>query len=281
MLRPGIYPASVTPMTEDGSPDHISLARLLAYFEHAGCQGAVLAGTNGEGPSLSAVQKRDLLRAAEKAKGSLDLILGVATSSLHEAHWLTSQAGKNGAKAILLMAPGYFRRAEQDGIRGWLLEVLDKSPLPVIIYQFPQMAGVDISPETILNLAEHPMFAGVKDSSGREESLKLLRDCVPHDKCLFMGCEPLLAQALKAGWTGAISGCANSVPTMMVEAFNGDNEAKQKLLLPVFEQLRSFPQPENHKALLTESGVIDGPWMSLPLTERSDIKAADLSVPVG
>src|SRR5690242_18708589 len=102
-LLTGVYPAAVTPFRADGSIDEVSLARLLAYFEAAGCQGVVLAGTNGEGPSLSAFEKRDLLRAAQAAKGGLLTVLGIATPSLTEALWLSQQAGKSGADAILLM----------------------------------------------------------------------------------------------------------------------------------------------------------------------------------
>src|SRR4051812_1946026 len=107
VLERGIYPAAVTPFDEKGRVDILCVARLLAWFESNGCKGAVLAGTNGEGPSLSPVEKRDLLRDAMPLRGTLDLILGIATSSSDEAIWLCKQAGAVGAKAILLMPPYY------------------------------------------------------------------------------------------------------------------------------------------------------------------------------
>src|SRR5690242_13518793 len=119
MLFPGIYPAAVTPFDSKGRVDMVSMAKLLAWFESGGCAGAVLAGTNGEGPSLSAVEKRDLLKASMPLRGKLDLILGVATCSSDEAIWLCKQAANDGAAAVLLMAPYYFREASDAGIAEW------------------------------------------------------------------------------------------------------------------------------------------------------------------
>ena len=141
-LPPGVYSAAVTPFDTEGKIDDASVLRLLAYFEASGCSGAVLAGTNGEGPSLSAFEKRELLRVADKGRGKLKLILGIATPSLTEAQWLASQAGKNGADAVLVMPPGYFRRATETGIESWFTAVLESSPVPVLVYNFPKMTGI-------------------------------------------------------------------------------------------------------------------------------------------
>src|SRR5436305_4424299 len=113
VLERGIYPAAVTPFDEKGRVDILCVARLLAWFEAAGCKGAVLAGTNGEGPSLSATEKRDLIREAIPLRGKLDIILGIATSSLEEAVWSCNQAQNAGAVAALVMPPSYFREATE------------------------------------------------------------------------------------------------------------------------------------------------------------------------
>src|SRR5688500_12308551 len=73
LLAPGVYPAAVTPMDGEQRVDEPSLAKLLAWFEAAGCRGAVLAGTNGEGPSLSATEKRELIACAAGMRGKLEL----------------------------------------------------------------------------------------------------------------------------------------------------------------------------------------------------------------
>jgi 4-hydroxy-tetrahydrodipicolinate synthase len=281
MLSNGIYPAAVTPFDEKGRIDLVSTARLLAWFEAGGCRGAVLAGTNGEGPSLSAVEKRDLLKAAMPLKGKLELILGIATSSTDEAVWLCRQAGNDGAVAVLLMAPYYFKEATEAGVAAWFELVMDRSPVPVLIYNFPQRTGFTISPDLLHRLSQHDNYGGAKDSSGLESNIAGYR-AATGDKPLFVGNETLIFNALTAGWNGSISGASNAVPmwlSQIVKEFNEDRESaetKFQLLLPVLNKLRSSPQPAMNKALLHAQGVLDRPDLRLPLLGVADKEVDDV-----
>lgn len=275
MLQNGIYPAAVTPFDKNGRVDMLSVARMLAWFEAAGCEGAVLAGTNGEGPSLSAVEKRDLLREAMPLKGKLDLILGVATPSSDEAEWLCKQAYKDGAKAVLLMAPSYFREASDDGIALWFEQVMSRSPLPVLIYNFPQRTGITLSAELLARLASHEKCAGAKDSSGDLANLNSYKQAVG-EKVLFVGNESLLIQALENGWNGSISGAANAIPQWLCrivqEWLDEERESatvKFELLKPVIEKLRKAPQPGVNKMLLQRRGILECGLPRLPLEPPS------------
>ena len=276
MLSRGVYPASVTPLDASGRLDKVSLARLLAFFEASGCRGVVLAGTNGEGPSLSAAEKRELIAATVPLAGQLEVILGIATPSLDEAQWLARQAGRAGAKALLLMAPGYFREASESGIEAWFRAVLDASPIPAIIYNFPKRTGVVLSPDLMTRLSEHPKFAGIKDSSGDRGNLAPYAAAAP-GKSLFVGDETLLMDALDHGWTGTISGAANVIPRALsaVVADSGDSvREKFRLLLPTLEALRASPQPGTSKALLTRMGILSESRLALPLLPPSDCEDA-------
>lgn len=275
MLRPGIYPAAVTPFDESGRIDMPSVARLLAWFEAAGCQGAVLAGTNGEGASLGAVEKRDLLRTAMPLRGDLDLIMGVATSSTDEAVWLCKQAGNDGAKAVLLMPPYYFREATEEGNLRWFEHVLDRSPIPILVYNFPRRTGFTMTAEFLGRLAGHERFLGAKDSSGEAANIQSYAAALS-GKLLFVGDETLLYEALEAGWSGSISGAANVLPMWLSQIEkdwrNGDRESantKFELVLPVIKQLRSSPQPAVNKALLARHGVLSRPDLRPPLLPAS------------
>jgi 4-hydroxy-tetrahydrodipicolinate synthase len=274
-LAPGVYPAAVTPFDDKGRVDMPGVARLLSWYEAAGCKGAVLAGTNGEGPSLSAVEKRDLIQGAMPLRGKLELILGIATPSLDEAVWLTRRAHEAGAAAVLVMAPFYFRDAGEDGIAAWFLQLMDKSPLPVLVYNFPQKTGITIGPELMARLSEHERFTGLKDSSGSRENLAGYRDALQSRSAgalMFVGNEELLVEALDAGWTGTISGAANVIPnwlTKIIESYTGDRaraEVKFELVLPCISALRSYKQPALNKALLAALGVIPRPDVRAPLT---------------
>lgn len=268
ILPNGVYPAAITPLTSGDQIDEPSLLRLLAWFESAGCQGVVLAGTNGEGPSLSAVEKRDLLKAANLGKGKLRLILGIATPSLNEATWLAQQAAKHGATALLVMPPSYFRSVSEEAICQWFLALADKSPLPILAYNFPKMTGFTLSPEILSRLDRHSKIIGAKDSSGVRENLANYRSAMPNGQ-LFVGDETILGEALAEGWNGTISGAANLLCHGLVKFVTDPQQTQFELLLPLIETIRKQPQPACHKAALKKLGVIADSFVRLPLEPAS------------
>lgn len=265
-LGSGIYPASVTPFDEKGRVDLLSLARLFAWFEHTGCAGVVLAGTNGEGPALSAGEKRDLVRGARGFAGSLTLILGAATSSAEEAIWLSRRAEDAGAAAVLVMPPPFYRDLGPDELTTWFREILDGAAVPVIVYNFPKKSGSVVTAETVRRLADHPNLAGLKDSSGEEGNLSDFKEALSGRSLpMFVGDETLLIRALEAGWTGSISGAANVVAPWLVQVLREKGGPKADLLEPVLRQIRSSPQPATHKAWLHREGILASPLVRRPL----------------
>ena len=310
MLCKGVYPAAVTPFDEKGRVDMPGVARLLAWFEACGCRGAVLAGTNGEGPSLSAPEKRDLLFGAMPLRGQLDLVLGIATPSLEEAVWLCKRAAEAEAAAVLLMPPFYFRDASEEGIYDWFMQVMERSPAPVLVYNFPQKTGIAISPELMGRLSQHECFAGLKDSSGSRENLEEYRGALDRKPpianrhpVLFVGNEELLLEAMHAGWTGTISGAANILPmwlsqivkeygsmecsddqvpgspvTDAAQFLSRDKvEARFDLLLPCLAAVRSHKQPAMNKALLHKLGILPRPDLRAPLSAPSPDSVEELA----
>jgi len=259
-------------------------ARLLAWFESCGCAGAVLAGTNGEGPSLSAIEKRDFVRDAMPLRGKLDIILGIATSSLEEAVWLSNQALKSGAVASLVMPPSYFKEATDDGIIEWFHSLMSRTDMPIIVYNFPQRTGITISSTMLQRIAEHERFAGVKDSSGARENISAYASALDgSEKALYVGNETLLLEALRSGWTGTISGASNVMPyplsCVVADWAAGKNEsaeAKFAIALPAIEALRGQPQPPTNKALLQSIGVLPSSAVRLPLRAADPALVADL-----
>lgn len=264
--------------------DLTSLARLLAWFEASGCQGVVLAGTTGEGPSLSAAEKRDLIRAAVPLRGRLKLLLGVATPSLTEAQWLCKQAATAGADAVLLMPPMYYRNASQVGILAWMEAVVDSSPLPVVLYNFPQMTGSALSAQMVAELCTREHVVGLKDSSGDAANLRRYRESIPGNKRLFVGDETLLVHALDEGWDGTISGCANVVAGWLAQVVQEHRSGrveparvKYELVEPALLALRGLGNlPSACKAVLQHLGLIDGGAVRAPLEPVDGSGVAEL-----
>lgn len=266
-----VYPAAVTPFDDRGRIDDLSVARLLAHFEASGCTGVVLAGTNGEGPSLSAPEKRDLLEVSSSVRGSLKLILGTNSNSLNENIWLAKQAARLDAEALLVMPPSYFREVAPEAIRDWFLALLDASPIGIIAYHFPQRTGVPLPPDLMSELALHPNLLGLKDSSG-ELNHSAYREALPTHR-LYVGDERRLMDALRSGWAGTISGVANSKPTELCAilrdwASNRESaDTRFQLLLPEIEHLRGLAQPMAHKRNLHRAGIINTEAVRLPLLQ--------------
>lgn len=269
MLPRGLYTALVTPFQDDGSVSLPGLARLFAFQESSGASGIVLGGTNGEGASLSAIERRDMLKEAAGFRGGLKLILGIVTSSIHEAVWLSRQGAKLGADALLLSPPPFWRRAGQEGLALWLREVMDQAGCPCILYHNPPANGTGLPLEHLPALLGHPGCAGVKNSDVDEEGLAWWRSLVPQHQVLWAGDERMLGRALDAGWTGSISGAANLLPQWLSAIISEwpSESARTKLTLvtPALNAIRRLPQPESHKAALAALRLLDNPSPRLPL----------------
>ncbi|MCB0824610.1 MAG: dihydrodipicolinate synthase family protein [Armatimonadetes bacterium] len=273
MLPTGVYPASVTPYDSSGKIDVGSFAKLIAYFRASGCSGIVVSGSNGEGPSMSSPEKRDLLRTCIQLSHGLPVILGLATSSMEDARWLTNQAGASEAAAVLALPPSFYKNVEEDGIRKWFMALMETKGAPLLYYHHPKLTGIEVSIDFLRSLAEHPKFLGLKDSSGNPENLKMFREVLP-EKQLFVGDENLIIEALDAGWNGTISGasnvCAPWMSALISDYTSGNKESAQekfKIIQPAIQKMRSLPQPPNHKAVLHNWGIIDCPFPRLPYLE--------------
>lgn len=259
-------PAVVTPFDKAGKVDLATLAKLLIGYGHVGCTGVVLAGTNGEGPSLSNYEKRDLVETAaiQRPFPEFQVVLGITTSSLPEAKWLCRACGNSGGNAVLLMPPTYFP-ATEEGMFRWFWEVLEASPVPILVYNFPQRSGISFTPDLLGRLSGHPMFLGVKDSSGQAENLPTFRHVLSPNHWLLVGDETLLLPALELGWNGTISGASNVVADWVSHVAQTQDAVKFEILVPVLKAIRSKAQPGHHKALMHRWGSLSSPDLRLPL----------------
>lgn len=205
-----MYPASITPFTDEGEVDKVSAVKLWHGFHAAGCAGVLCCGSTGEAPSLSAVERRDLARlaGAEALGGKL---FGTASGSLTEVVWLLEQAGKAGTDGALVLPPTSLKPLEREGVIRWFETVAQRSPVDIILYNIPQLTGFEFLPDDLRRLSQSERVRGLKDSSGAEANLDAFRNAWP-DGMLYVGAAQLQLEALKRGWNGAILAIANLVP---------------------------------------------------------------------
>ena len=211
----GIYPPITTPFNADGD---IYTAKLRANIEHwnrTGLSGYVVCGSTGESVMLTAEEKVHCWEAvAAAASPEKLLIAGTGVESVRETVELTNRAADMGYKAAMVRTPFYYRTLlnRNDAQMLYFRSVADRTRIPLMIYNWPQTTGVDISPEAVAALSEHPNIIAIKESSGNiEKVMQMIREVKPGFQVL-VGSAPTLAPSFQVGAVGAVLAFANAAP---------------------------------------------------------------------
>jgi len=176
MLLHGIFPPITTPFYPDGNVYFKKLESNVERYSRTPCAGIVVLGSTGEAILLSDQERRDVLKAArEAAAPNKVLIAGTGVESAIETLRLTEYAAELGYDVAMVRTPHYYKKQMQPAnILAFYRTVADRSPLPVIIYNFPQATGYDIPVELVIELADHPKVIGIKESSGDVEKVRVM-----------------------------------------------------------------------------------------------------------
>jgi dihydrodipicolinate synthase/N-acetylneuraminate lyase len=219
----GIIPPLVTPLLDPDTLDPNGLERLVNHVLGGGVHGLFLLGTTGEGPALSGRLQRDLIeRAVAIVAGRVPVLVGITDASPAESLELAGFAATAGADAVVAAPPYYFPAGQEPLIR-WALDLADRSPLPLVLYNMPEMTKLVLEPATLERLAACERIVGLKDSSGDLGYFAAAAASVAGrrpDWSLLVGPEQLLPEAEALGGHGAIPGGANVWPRLFVEFFD-------------------------------------------------------------
>jgi 4-hydroxy-2-oxoglutarate aldolase len=175
MLLHGIFPPITTPFYPDGKSYFRKLEQNVEQYSRAPVAGIVVQGSTGEAILLSDEERREVLKAArEAAANDKVLIAGTGIESAIETLRLTEHAAELGYDVAMVRTPHYYKgqMAQPENMLAFYRFVCDRSPLPVIIYNFPQATGYDIPAEIVIELADHPNLIGIKESSGSIEKVQ-------------------------------------------------------------------------------------------------------------
>ncbi len=225
MFRGSIV-ALVTPMSEAGAVDFDAYESLLDWHLQQGTDGIVIVGTTGEGPTVTPEETAQLLeRAVRRLGGRIPVIAGTGTASTQVTIERTRAACEAGVDAVLVVTP-YYNKPSQEGLFRHYSAVGDASSVPVILYNVPSRTAVDLLPDTVARLAQHPQIVAVKEATGRiERAREILARC-GDDFLLFSGDDATAREWMLAGAHGVISVTANVVPRAMHDlcaaALDGD-----------------------------------------------------------
>lgn len=184
MLLHGIFPPITTPFYPDGNVYFKKLESNVERYSRTPVAGIVVLGSTGEAVMLSDQERRDVLKAAREATApNKVLVAGTGIESAIETLRLTEFAAELGYDVAMVRTPHYFKKQMQPAnMLAFYRTVADRSPLPVIVYNFPQATGYDIPTEVVIELAEHPNLIGIKESSGDVEKVRTMVEGTRHIK---------------------------------------------------------------------------------------------------
>jgi 4-hydroxy-2-oxoglutarate aldolase len=185
MLLHGIFPPITTPFYPDGNIYWRKLEHNVAKYSKAPIAGIVVQGSTGEAILLSDQERRDVLKCAREAAASEKvLIAGCGIESAQETLKLCDYAAELGYDVAMVRTPHYYKGQmnKPENMLAFYRFVADRSPLPVIIYNFPQATGYNMPAEIVIELAEHPNLIGIKESSGEIEKVRLMVERTRHIK---------------------------------------------------------------------------------------------------
>jgi 4-hydroxy-2-oxoglutarate aldolase len=184
MLLSGIFPPVTTPFYPDGNVYYKKLGANVERYSRTPVAGIVALGSTGEAILLSDEERRQVLKTTREAAASDKvLIAGTGIESAHETLTLTEYAAELGYDVAMIRTPHYYKgQMKPANMLAFYRMVADRSPLPVIIYNFPQATGYDIPAELVIELAGHPNVIGIKESSGAVEKVRKMVEGTRHVK---------------------------------------------------------------------------------------------------
>ncbi len=226
--------AIVTPMHENGDVDYEQYAKLLEFQIANGTDAIIACGTTGESSTLTHEEHLEVIRyCVEAVAGRVPVVAGTGSNCTETAVYLSREAEKSGADALLLVSP-YYNKATQNGLYAHYKAVADSVELPILLYNVPSRTGCNILPETVVRLCRDVKnIVGVKEASGNIGQIARLAALAGGDVDIYSGNDDQIVPIMSLGGKGVISVLANVAPRQTHEICQAylDGDVKKSLQL--------------------------------------------------
>ncbi len=277
----GVGTALITPLTEDGI-DFEAFGRLIDWQIAEGVNALVIAGTTGEGSTLTDDEHRACVKyAVDRTAGRIPVIAGTGSNDTAYALDLTKYCCEAGADAMLVVTP-YYNKATQKGLIRMYEQIADASEKPIIIYNVPSRTGINIEPSTYAALADHPNIRGIKEANSNISKIVETAALVGDRLDIYSGNDDQIVPVLAMGGTGVISVLSDAAPRAAVDIcdsfFRGDIQRAAKLqceYLDLINALFSEVNPIPAKAAMARMGFCEN-YLRMPLTPMEEAHEAAL-----
>lgn len=274
-----VLTAMVTPFDEEENIDFHATKELVNYLIANGTDGLVVAGTTGESPTLTTDEKLSLFQyVVEVVDGRVPVIAGTGSNSTRASIELTKYAAQTGVDAVMLVNP-YYNKPNQEGLYLHFKKIAESTHLPVMLYNIPGRAAVNMLPETIIRLSQIDNIVSVKEASGDLDAMSTIIQHTPENFSLYSGDDSLTLAVMAIGGNGVVSVASHIIGSEMKNMIsaqqNGNSQyaaALHRDLLPMMNAMFIAPSPSPVKAALEMKGVEVGP-VRLPMVPLTEIEA--------
>jgi 4-hydroxy-2-oxoglutarate aldolase len=281
----GVFPPVPTPFeAATGEVDLRALSQNVARLLRSAVTGVLVLGSNGEAGLLEESEADAIVSAARAAvPASRTLLVGSGRESTRATIAACGRAAAGGADAVLVRAPSFFKnQMTAEALVAYYRAVADASPVPVLLYNVPGMAGFSLTLPMVRALAAHPNVIGMKETSNDLERLGQFAAIAETGFDVLVGWAPVAHAAAMVGARGAIIAVANVLPdvcvdlwTMSTGAQHGKALALQRRITPLAQLVSSVHGVAGLKCALDEIGAYGGP-VRPPLLPVSSSVAADI-----
>jgi 4-hydroxy-tetrahydrodipicolinate synthase len=275
----GSIPALITPM-KDGQVDEAAFRRLVNWQIEQGSHGLVPCGTTGESPTLSHEEHMRVVEiCVEEARGRVPVIAGAGSNSTAEAISLTKHAKAVGADAVLSVT-GYYNKPSQEGLYRHYAAIVEAVDIPLVVYNIPGRAIVEITVETMARLAKLKNVIGVKDATANLARPIRERLACGLEWRMLSGEDSTTLGYMVQGGHGCISVTANVAPKLCAEFQNACMQgvydtalALQERMMPLHDAMFVEPSPAPVKYAGSLIGICTDE-VRLPLVAASEAARA-------
>ena len=210
--------AAVTPCDKNNKFDPGAYREQLTWWKSQGADGVLVLGTNGEGPSFSVAERKEIAAFALKNKQGLDMIVGTGTANYQEAIELSQHAAGEGADSVLITPPFFFKTPRPDGVVNYFDLIFAQVKSPVLYYHIPRVTGVPVDVTVLKALTKHANFVGLKNSNGDAAEYQSFASGLPTSLNIISGTDNNMLAALRHG-SGVILGSGNVYTKQVAAVF--------------------------------------------------------------
>ena len=278
-----VITAMVTPFNNKREIDYNKVEELAKHLIANGTDTILVAGTTGEGPTLTHEEEIEVLSTVKRAVANkAKVIMNAGSNSTETAVMTTKLALKEDVDAVLSVVP-YYNKPNQKGMYEHFAAVAKSADLPVIIYNIPSRTGVNMLPETVAKLAnDFPNIVAIKQSLHDMDAVTEMKIKCPEDFSVYSGDDSLTLPMLSLGARGVISVASHifgsELKSMIRNYKTGEFLAAlnmHKKLYPSFRKFFMAPNPVPVKAALAHKGIIEE-YVRRPLVELTEEEKSDL-----